>query len=418
MKDIIFAFSLLLIYGVSIGQEMASTLEGYRSDDIDNTDVNNFIYYRPQNVFEDPFLLVTSFSSEAIPLEYYSQEDIALQKELNSKEERIVTLSSGEERFYSRDVDRDEITPFTWKWVHLQFEEEEGFANVHLRRPNWWFVENNATAIGDNLDLRIPEIGLDKRVRVVAIYPNQLDTRLWDIETNGETVVRPITGKIEHHANNVVSLYFEGEEDALSVTTNHLLWSQDRDDWVAVKDLSIGENLKTKKGVVRLSERMQLPGSRIVYDLEVYRDHNFLVGAQNVLAHNGCPIPQVGKRKHGYFVGTIKKGFQDAAKFFGLSKSKMGNFVEALKNNSKEAIENISDQFEVIMKNGKIAEVRMGNKRFRNFKDKNVGDKTVKGGNLDVKNDNIGSWDDVTSQTRGNKDIRDNFGTQGIDIEE
>ncbi|GGD08049.1 Hint domain-containing protein [Hyunsoonleella pacifica] len=268
---------------------------------------NSFIYYRPQNVFENPYLFSSTFTSKPISADYYSKEDIELQKELNKKEEGIITFSDGEAEFYMREIDREDITPYTWKWVHLQVKEEDGsYTNVHLRRPNWWFLEHNATKIGDKVHINIPQIGLDKEVTILKIYPNQLDTRFWDLNQNGNTVVRPLIGKVEHYVNNVVNLHLEDGNKPISVTKNHLLWSQDRDDWVKVSDLKIGEKLTTKQETVTVKDIIAKEGWYVVYDIEVYRDHNFLVSTQNILAHNGC-TKKTGTTHNGFYE-VVKEG--------------------------------------------------------------------------------------------------------------
>jgi len=284
----VFSFLLVLLnLIVGTSQELASLSEEMILTT--SKDKSGFIYYSPHNVFEQPSFLLSSYDSRSIPIDYYTLKEIELQKSLNAKEESIITFSGGNDRFFPRRIDREDITPYTWKWVHLQVQEEDGsYTNINLRRPNWWFTENEVTAVGEQVHISIPQIGLDKEVFVVKIYPNQLDTRLWEDEEVAGRVNRPITGKVEHYVNNVVDLYFEGSAKPLSVTINHLLWSYDRDDWVKVETLTEGEKITTKEGVVTVKEKIKKEGWYVVYDLEVYRDHNFLVGTQNVLAHNGC----------------------------------------------------------------------------------------------------------------------------------
>lgn len=287
MKNLIVLFTFFYC-SVGFTQDLALASE---------TDINeNFIYYRPHNVFENPNLLVSDFSSRDIPIEYYSEKEIELQKELNTKEEGIITFSKGDDKIFTRRIDQEAITPYSWKWVYLQVNEDDGsYTNIHLRRPNWWFVENNATDVGDNVHINIPQIGLNKTVSIVKIYPNQLDTRFWNLNKKEYLVTRPITGKVEHYVNNVVNLHFKENNKPLTVTTNHLLWSYDKDDWVKVENLKIGERLTTKDGLVTVKDRIKKEGWYTVYDIEVYRDHNFLVGSLNILAHNGCEWNPSGK---------------------------------------------------------------------------------------------------------------------------
>jgi hypothetical protein len=325
MKNSIIHIIALFFYVFGFSQEVASIDDEILMEERKSP---SFLY-KPSNVFETPNVLMRFNGTEAIPIEFYTDKEIEIQKELNTKEEGIISFSEGDNRIFSRPMDKEEITPYTWKWIHLRVKEkDDNYTNVYLRRPNWWFLEKGATRVGSSIHLNIPQVGINRDVSVVKIYPNQLDTRLWDIQKEGNTVIRPITGKVEHYANNVVDLHFKGDEQKpLSVTTNHLLWSNDRDNWVAVGDLVEGEKVTTKEGVVTVKERIDKEGWYVVYDLEVYRDHNFLVGYYNVLAHNGCEVRINGRRprngsKAGSYVTTKsgkkvffdKDGFPDFTK--------------------------------------------------------------------------------------------------------
>ena len=69
----------------------------------------------------------------------------------------------------------------------------------------------------------------------------------------------------------------------------HPFWSVDRDAWVKAQDLNIGETLRTQNGTTTLSQRQTLENKTIVYNLEIYRDHNYLVSKDRLLVHNTCP---------------------------------------------------------------------------------------------------------------------------------
>ncbi|MEZ4884908.1 MAG: polymorphic toxin-type HINT domain-containing protein [Chitinophagales bacterium] len=101
-----------------------------------------------------------------------------------------------------------------------------------------------------------------------------------------EWVSRPITGKFEHISSDVSNYYFEGLEQLIGATSVHPFWSVDRQDWIAVGDLEIGERVKTKAGISALLSKEKLEGQHSVFNLEVYREHNFLVSESGVLVHN------------------------------------------------------------------------------------------------------------------------------------
>ena len=304
-KVILILFSLVFSLS-SISQELASTDSEIIIPVTEVEKASNLLLYQPRHIFKTPEVVLYNTFSIAIPLSYYSQEELKLQQALNNKEDAIVVRSNGDNRFFPRSIDREEITPYTWKWVKMKYEEENGnYYIINLRRPNWWFKENNASKIGDKVHVTVPEIGLNQEVAIVSFYPNQLDTRLWDSQENGDYLARPITGKFQHHANNVVNLHFNESETPISVTTNHLLWSHDRANWIKVGELLLGEKITTKEGIVTVKDRIAKEGWYEVYDIEVYRDHNFLVSLQNVLAHNGCK--RTGATHNGFYE-VIKDG--------------------------------------------------------------------------------------------------------------
>ena len=66
----------------------------------------------------------------------------------------------------------------------------------------------------------------------------------------------------------------------------HPLYSLDRDDWVRVRDLQIGERLQTAEGAVSVEALEKVRGLHRVFNLEVEGDHEFLIGDAQIRAHN------------------------------------------------------------------------------------------------------------------------------------
>ncbi|MGV7108072.1 Hint domain-containing protein [Flavobacterium sp. U410] len=315
---------LLLLFGLFqiTAQEIASINSEIVK--IEDNHSPSFVYYRPTNVFTNPYLFSDNFIVEPIPVEYYTEKEKEIQKKLNEQEESIIAFSLNESFYEEQGIDNEEITPYTWKWVHLQVKETNGsYTNIHLRRPNSWFLENSATKAGDKIYISLPQIGIDGEIPIVKIYPNTLDTRFWDYYYDESHVKRPITGKIEHSANNVVDIKFNDSEKIISPTTNHLLWSADREGWVSVGELGIGEHITTKEGILTLTSKEPNEGWHVVYDLEIYRDHNFLAGEQYVLAHN-CEVTLQRMMNKAEAELTKKKGLVphiegDGAKWVAIS---------------------------------------------------------------------------------------------------
>ncbi len=55
------------------------------------------------------------------------------------------------------------------------------------------------------------------------------------------------------------------------------MWSMDRNGWVGADILEISEKVKTHGGEVVLVSKEKLKGRHTVYNLEGYKNHNFLV---------------------------------------------------------------------------------------------------------------------------------------------
>ena len=148
----------------------------------------------------------------------------------------------------------------------------------------------------------MPEMGIRDSARVVAIRANQVDTRLWNEERDGDCVSRPITGKFQYASDDVYDLYFDSDTTGMGVTGGHLFWSLDRSDWVGAKFLHVGEKIKCIDGSRKLIRRSKREGTHHVYNLEVYKDHTYFVSMAKVLVHNTC----IGDRTVGDIVKLPK----------------------------------------------------------------------------------------------------------------
>jgi hypothetical protein len=121
-------------------------------------------------------------------------------------------------------------------------------------------------------------MGIHGSVRVEALG----DCVVWE-----EGPGRRVTGVFRHNAGVVYDWQVEGESKPIRVTGTHPVWSVDRQGWVQVKDLRIGERLQGLKGktprVVSLSLREE---PEPVFNIEVEGDHCYRVGEQGILVHN------------------------------------------------------------------------------------------------------------------------------------
>lgn len=241
--------------------------------------------FTPTNFFENPLMYSQRWNIEIVPVENYSEREVVLQKEINTRvAEGVLSYSPLDALSSQNRIDLEEITPFSWKWV--DFRSEDGVI-INLRRPNWWIKEVGADSIGKMVYLDIPEFALNGEFVVDNIRVNQLDTRFWEENRVGEFIYRPITGRFQRRVNDYHRLTLNTEE-VLRVTENHPFWSNNRNAWVALKDLRVNEQLKTRYGVVSIFEIEKVHSSIDVFNIEVFRDHNYLVGKSSVMAHNNC----------------------------------------------------------------------------------------------------------------------------------
>ena len=100
-------------------------------------------------------------------------------------------------------------------------------------------------------------------------------------------------GDIPHRAGVVLDLSVEGEGKPIGVTPTHLVWSTDRQHWVSVGEMRLGERMAAKNGstpcVLSLKQREH---PEEVFNIEVDGDHVYRVGEQGLLVHNASVCPQ------------------------------------------------------------------------------------------------------------------------------
>ncbi|XZE21313.1 polymorphic toxin-type HINT domain-containing protein [Pirellulaceae bacterium SH449] len=83
----------------------------------------------------------------------------------------------------------------------------------------------------------------------------------------------------------LVEIEFVGGE-TLTGTPQHPIWSIERQDWVELGDLEVGEHLWTEAGPIEISSTRLLGTGESVYNLEVHGHHIYQVSELGVLVHN------------------------------------------------------------------------------------------------------------------------------------
>lgn len=305
----------------------------------------NIMALSPSYIFEDPDILKQMWGNEPIPLAYYDDDAIRAQQMINNDvSDAIVTyapVDASKEEWV--DIDYEEITPYTWKWVSLELIKRNGSTTkISLRRPNWWIKAHRADSVGRHVYIDIPEMGSIGWGIVTGMAANQLDTRLINEDRNGNFVSRPITGKFEHTSDNVYDLVFD-KGASIGVTGNHPIWSHDRNGWTEADDLEIGEQVITYSGLSKLISITKREEVATVYNIEVYRSHNYYVSESKILVHNPYTCWDKDWREMLYEAGKIGKPQRITTTYDGVIVSKtVGNtkrfLIPSLKNRTKDAI--------------------------------------------------------------------------------
>lgn len=299
--------SSVLLLAMSFGHSSTIVAQEARTND------------SPTALFQNPLSNLNDWRTEAVALETYTDAERDWQHLLNAAEDSVAAYMPLDANDRT-GLDFEPITPWTWKWVHLSLQHANGGESaISLRRPNWWFEMVGAAQAGDSIWLSLPEMALEGRARVQSITPNQLDTRLWDQQRNGDYVVLPITGKFQHQANEILQLGFAGSSNVLGVTAAHPFQSNSRNAWVAAGELELGEVVQTRHGADSIVSLERLETRIPVCNIEVYKAHNYFVDELAVLVHNNCNPAWIASKEYkklgknhlavrGKFEKAMKKG--------------------------------------------------------------------------------------------------------------
>jgi hypothetical protein len=144
---------------------------------------------------------------------------------------------------------------------------------------------------GSYIDSEYPELGISGQGEVVEILPCP---RIPPRPSPHHCLV---TAKFEHEAATVIDLRIEAISEAIGVTTNHPIWSEDRQDFVQAGDLRVGETLLTvDDSTTHVASTALRPGRHTVYNVEVDGEHVYFVSPAGILVHNQCSISSLRKK--------------------------------------------------------------------------------------------------------------------------
>lgn len=174
-----------------------------------------------------------------------------------------------------------EPDPATWRQVSLFMKKKSGLGLwIKLLRPQTWIDEHQA-AVGSTIFINLAEMGAVGEAQVNEIGPCPA------IEPGTGPVV---TGTFQHQADartRLVRLVLEDQPESTGVTDNHPYWSVDRQEFIPVGQLRIGEQVDTEQGPKRVVSITPVPYSGFLYNLET-TEHVFRIGSLGTLVHNSC----------------------------------------------------------------------------------------------------------------------------------
>ncbi len=178
----------------------------------------------------------------------------------------------------------EQIDPDRWSLVEMRVDFSPGvYTYIKALRPNAWVDD---LKVGDHVGYYREGVGVMGDIEILSISDCP------DLPANTVGVVR---ATYETHGVGAVDLWLAGSDQPIGVTTNHLVYSLDREAWVEVGELWLDERLRTASGEDSTVRDIALhDGERIVYNLEVHGDHTYYVGEFGLWAHNGMLLPGSG----------------------------------------------------------------------------------------------------------------------------
>jgi hypothetical protein len=188
------------------------------------------------------------------------------------------------------------VDPTTWRSYKVSLRDalaESLELEVTLLRPVGWMAEHSRRVAGRR------EVWVDFEELNAQGWAEVIEERACPVIETGPG--RVITATITRPNEDVRTLTLTSGE-TLHVTSNHRMFSATRQDWVPVKELEIGEALRTSKGRESVASLGFQRGRHQVYNLEVEDEHCYFVGSGEVLTHNSCVTGS--DRNHVTYEGT------------------------------------------------------------------------------------------------------------------
>ena len=209
------------------------------------------------------------------------------------------------------DGSSSDVDPATWRAIRLTMTKPAGNQlDFSLLRSADWLEQVGATP-GGYVFVDLPEIGSIGIAEVLAIEPCP------PIKPGTGNIV---TGTFKHETNEPVMELFltsgtpRGPPPSIVGTANHPFWSIDRQKFVELGDLYVGETLDLSTGSATVARIERHPPVGHVYNIEVWGEHVYRVGHSGVLVHNNEPCTARLRKAYERHIakhGTDSISFED-----------------------------------------------------------------------------------------------------------
>ena len=255
------------------------------------------------------------------------QADQAIAIEELEVGDRVLTMTTDQVQSSETEVD-----PETWKKVTFDLEDRDDpelhVSLVLLRSEEW--LEQFEVSKGARIPLELEEMGIAGQATVLQIEACPL----------AKGAGRVITGTFTRYNNDLYELTLENNE-LITVTGGHRIFSADRQDWQAVSTLYVGEHLRTKEAQLEIFSLQKLEGTHQVYNVEVEGDHRYFVSESEILSHNnGCGPDLIPQRR------DVEGGIHSPDADFNQLQSRAANTGNPQGQwTSREAAENAARQY-------------------------------------------------------------------------
>ncbi|MEL7498755.1 MAG: polymorphic toxin-type HINT domain-containing protein [Planctomycetota bacterium] len=189
--------------------------------------------------------------------------------------------------FESAELESDVENDWSqWSLVKLRLEKDldpqhlidlPAITTVETLYPNT-AIQELALEVGDFVYVDKPEMSVWGFAEITGIEPAPA------IEDGAGEVV---TSTFKHTGSYVLDVCFEGQTEPIGVTATHPFWSPERQAFVAIGEMEVGESVQTFAGETKtISSKLARPGPQVVYNIEVDRQHVYFVGQNGLLVHN------------------------------------------------------------------------------------------------------------------------------------